>query len=507
MACDKNNVTDACGVDDEGWLYRDDCGEDAEEKTRSSQTPALDPKEAHGNGVDTEEPGEDTEDSDSDDDVCVTIGDIKTAESSQSTGFGSTPVNLNIKAEGRTHSAVETNSKGVDLDALGSIQEIPIPEIDIKCLEEKPWRKPGAEVSDYFNYGFNEETWKSYCNKQKMLFAISDSTISPKIRSLQVHREPIGQEDKGSGFDSPPSYSQFNSASRNSSFLIDVIGGQTGSISGGKYHRCHGIEENGIQVLPETSSDGDPSANEMSSFLPLNIPPPPFLPFPSNVNSSPSLILPRWIPPPPTPPPSSIITALNSECSAAYDGAPILRYPFTPGGSPLILGNVTSQAGMIDIANACEYYERQDREREHAKGKDRPRERGHDKYRERGRDREREHSSSKANRSEEEQVRRCRDRMERGHSCHRDRPGREREERHREWRHRDEDKGRHKSSHSTRRRRHRSETRDSRYRHKHKKVKRSKENRETSPEVFKGQGNESGLKKVTCCRNDYPNRR
>lgn len=27
----------------------------------------------------------------------------------------------------------------------------------------------GADLSDYFNYGFNEDTWKAYCEKQKRL--------------------------------------------------------------------------------------------------------------------------------------------------------------------------------------------------------------------------------------------------------------------------------------------------------------------------------------------------
>jgi len=30
---------------------------------------------------------------------------------------------------------------------------------DFHNLFDKPWRKPGADVSDYFNYGFNEDTW------------------------------------------------------------------------------------------------------------------------------------------------------------------------------------------------------------------------------------------------------------------------------------------------------------------------------------------------------------
>lgn len=39
-------------------------------------------------------------------------------------------------------------------------------EIDFELLPEKPWRKPGANLSDYFNYGFDEDTWRAYCSKQ-----------------------------------------------------------------------------------------------------------------------------------------------------------------------------------------------------------------------------------------------------------------------------------------------------------------------------------------------------
>ncbi len=36
-------------------------------------------------------------------------------------------------------------------------------------MEGKPWRNAGAKVSDWFNYGFNEETWRAYCRKQTRL--------------------------------------------------------------------------------------------------------------------------------------------------------------------------------------------------------------------------------------------------------------------------------------------------------------------------------------------------
>ncbi|CAA7062127.1 unnamed protein product [Microthlaspi erraticum] len=30
-------------------------------------------------------------------------------------------------------------------------------------FEKKPWRNPGTDINDFFNYGFNEKSWKDYC--------------------------------------------------------------------------------------------------------------------------------------------------------------------------------------------------------------------------------------------------------------------------------------------------------------------------------------------------------
>jgi len=35
------------------------------------------------------------------------------------------------------------------------------------AAEIKPWRVPGTDPTDYFNYGFDEFTWVQYCLKQK----------------------------------------------------------------------------------------------------------------------------------------------------------------------------------------------------------------------------------------------------------------------------------------------------------------------------------------------------
>ena len=42
-------------------------------------------------------------------------------------------------------------------------------EVDLDSLDEKPWKKPGADITDYFNYGFTEETWAAYSNRSNSL--------------------------------------------------------------------------------------------------------------------------------------------------------------------------------------------------------------------------------------------------------------------------------------------------------------------------------------------------
>ncbi|XP_050005964.1 pre-mRNA 3'-end-processing factor FIP1 isoform X9 [Alexandromys fortis] len=144
-----------------------------EEENASANPPAGIEEEAAENGVSKPKVTETEDDSDSDsdddeDDVHVTIGDIKTG-APQYGSYGTAPVNLNIKAGGRVYGNTGTKVKGVDLDAPGSINGVPLLEVDLDSFEDKPWRKPGADLSDYFNYGFNEDTWKAYCEKQKRI--------------------------------------------------------------------------------------------------------------------------------------------------------------------------------------------------------------------------------------------------------------------------------------------------------------------------------------------------
>lgn len=58
------------------------------------------------------------------------------------------------------------NIGSIDLDQDGLYDGQPITQLDPEVLKEKPWRQPGANLSDYFNYGFNELTWVEYVHRQ-----------------------------------------------------------------------------------------------------------------------------------------------------------------------------------------------------------------------------------------------------------------------------------------------------------------------------------------------------
>ena len=53
-------------------------------------------------------------------------------------------------------------------------------------LPDKPWMIPGAEVSDYFNFGFNEESWNNFLMRQ---ISLRQQKIIEKERQLQQEHQ------------------------------------------------------------------------------------------------------------------------------------------------------------------------------------------------------------------------------------------------------------------------------------------------------------------------------
>jgi len=78
------------------------------------------------------------------------------SKSDRMDSYFSAPINLNPR--GKHHESHLTNTYNTtSLD------------LDIDMLEDKPWRKPGVDITDYFNYGFNEDTWREYCKRQQQM--------------------------------------------------------------------------------------------------------------------------------------------------------------------------------------------------------------------------------------------------------------------------------------------------------------------------------------------------
>uniref|UniRef100_H2Y9N9 Pre-mRNA polyadenylation factor Fip1 domain-containing protein n=1 Tax=Ciona savignyi TaxID=51511 RepID=H2Y9N9_CIOSA len=80
------------------------------------------------------------------------------------------------------------------MTAPGNINGLAVMEVNLDLLEDKPWRKPGADISDYFNYGFNEVTWKLYCEKQKRLRSGMDpptTAVLSAVTSPNTHNSSL----------------------------------------------------------------------------------------------------------------------------------------------------------------------------------------------------------------------------------------------------------------------------------------------------------------------------
>ncbi|KAF9787307.1 hypothetical protein BJ322DRAFT_715569 [Thelephora terrestris] len=57
----------------------------------------------------------------------------------------------------------------IDPNLIGTLDGRSILEVDLNSLNDKPWRRPGSDISDWFNYGFDEISWEAYCYRRKEL--------------------------------------------------------------------------------------------------------------------------------------------------------------------------------------------------------------------------------------------------------------------------------------------------------------------------------------------------
>jgi hypothetical protein len=55
---------------------------------------------------------------------------------------------------------VPINPNSEEMKKLRFSRHVSAFDVDIDQLEEHPWRNKNVDILDYFNYGFNETTWK-----------------------------------------------------------------------------------------------------------------------------------------------------------------------------------------------------------------------------------------------------------------------------------------------------------------------------------------------------------
>ncbi|GEQ68048.1 hypothetical protein JCM33374_g1714 [Metschnikowia sp. JCM 33374] len=165
-------------------------GSNAPSASKSNEASSGDGKGQYESELDDEDDDEDDEDESSDDDVEFVIGDTApraptnapTTVSASAGALNDTIGEVNDDdddtddkqngqdAIGSKKKNVEVSKDDggatVDINAVAEYEGKPLTQLDLDELKEKPWRAPGADISDYFNYGFDELTWTAYCHKQ-----------------------------------------------------------------------------------------------------------------------------------------------------------------------------------------------------------------------------------------------------------------------------------------------------------------------------------------------------
>ncbi|KAJ5239084.1 Pre-mRNA polyadenylation factor fip1 [Penicillium chermesinum] len=86
------------------------------------------------------------------------------------TGDAAKPLVPQNQKPGSEYPAIHTSKIDVNANPVHPSTGKTIMATDMDAdfpADDKPWRRPGSDISDYFNYGFDEFTWVSYCLKQQ----------------------------------------------------------------------------------------------------------------------------------------------------------------------------------------------------------------------------------------------------------------------------------------------------------------------------------------------------
>ncbi|KAG5923777.1 cleavage polyadenylation factor subunit fip1 [Claviceps africana] len=123
---------------------------------------------------------------------------------------GTTAVNVAIPSADQASAAASRSTIDINANPVYPSAGKPITQVNIDedlADNEKPWRKPGTDVSDYFNYGFDEFTWALYAAKQESIrgeygadtFATNNKKMMEDFNNMMMMGGAMGMPGGGGG--------------------------------------------------------------------------------------------------------------------------------------------------------------------------------------------------------------------------------------------------------------------------------------------------------------------
>ncbi|XP_023765690.1 FIP1[III]-like protein isoform X1 [Lactuca sativa] len=138
-------------------------------------------------------------------------------------------------------------------------------DVNIDVFEQKPWKHPGADITDYFNFGLNEDTWKLYCNQVDEYRhrgpMSSGSPVSEPTQLIEMKGRAIQVED--SIVERQSSMDIRRQLDRDSDVIqITIVDPEE--------HCCESVKEGSGNLetsVPEASTHGDVSGDDRTDHL------------------------------------------------------------------------------------------------------------------------------------------------------------------------------------------------------------------------------------------------
>ncbi|KAG6911316.1 hypothetical protein DXG01_002155 [Tephrocybe rancida] len=87
--------------------------------------------------------------------------------------------------------AAPPSHPAIDPTATGALDGRSILDVDLGAMSEKPWRRPGSDISDWFNYGFDEISWEAYCYRRRDLGELANVLKTNVINFSGMQEEQL----------------------------------------------------------------------------------------------------------------------------------------------------------------------------------------------------------------------------------------------------------------------------------------------------------------------------